>query len=87
MENYTPLLWLFEGFTSYYDDLMLFRIGLIDQAAYLKLVTKTVNSVLFGSGRRKQSVTESSFDARVKHYRRDENAQTLSSVITLKVHL
>ncbi|PUA18305.1 M61 family metallopeptidase [Glaciimonas sp. PCH181] len=74
VENYTSLLWLFEGFTSYYDDLMLFRCGLIDQAEYLKLVTKTINGVLLGSGRGKQSVAESSFDAWVKYYRQDENA-------------
>ncbi len=73
-ENYTSLLWLFEGFTSYYDDLILVRSGVIDQAAYLKLVAKTVNSVLRGSGRAKQSVAESSFDAWTKYYRQDENA-------------
>lgn len=74
VENYTPLLWLFEGFTSYYDDLMLFRCGLIDEAQYLKMMAKTINGVLLGSGRRKQSVAESSFDAWVKYYRQDENA-------------
>jgi predicted metalloprotease with PDZ domain len=74
IENYTSLLWLFEGFTSYYDDLMLVRSGVIDADAYLKLVAKTVNSVLRGSGRQKQSVAESSFDAWVKYYRQDENA-------------
>ncbi|KAF3998790.1 M61 family metallopeptidase [Glaciimonas immobilis] len=74
VENYTPLLWLFEGFTSYYDDLMLFRCGLIDEAQYLKMVAKTINGVLLGSGRRKQSVADSSFDAWVKYYRQDENA-------------
>lgn len=73
-ENYTSLLWLFEGFTSYYDDLMLVRSGVIDAAAYFNLVGKTVNSVLRGSGRHKQSVAESSFDAWVKYYRQDENA-------------
>lgn len=73
-ENYTSLLWLFEGFTSYYDDLILVRSGVIDQAAYLKLVAKTVNGVLRGSGRAKQSVAESSFDAWTKYYRQDENA-------------
>jgi predicted metalloprotease with PDZ domain len=73
-ENYTSLLWLFEGFTSYYDDLMLVRSGLIDQDAYFKLVAKAVNGVLRGSGRSKQSVAESSFDAWVKYYRQDENA-------------
>ncbi len=73
-ESYTPLLWLFEGFTSYYDDLMLMRSGLIDEGDYFKLVAKTVNMVLRGSGRHKQSVAESSFDAWTKYYRQDENS-------------
>ncbi|HYD94204.1 MAG TPA: M61 family metallopeptidase [Noviherbaspirillum sp.] len=73
-EGYTTLLWLFEGFTSYYDDLMLARSGLIDEAAYFKLVAKTINGVLRGSGRTKQSVAESSFDAWTKYYRQDENS-------------
>ncbi len=73
-EGYTSLLWLFEGFTSYYDDLFLVRTGLIDMPAYFGLLAKTVNGVLRGSGRRKQSVAESSFDAWVKYYRQDENA-------------
>jgi predicted metalloprotease with PDZ domain len=74
VENYTSLLWLFEGFTSYYDDLMLVRSGRIDADAYFKLLAKTLNSVLRGTGRGKQSVAESSFDAWVKYYRQDENA-------------
>jgi len=73
-ENHTSLLWLFEGFTSYYDDLMLVRSGVIDADAYLKLIAKGVNGVLRGSGRHKQSVAESSFDAWSKYYRQDENA-------------
>ncbi|MES2148364.1 MAG: PDZ domain-containing protein [Pseudomonadota bacterium] len=73
-ETYTPLLWLFEGFTSYYDDLMLKRAGLIDEPAYLKLLGKAIGSVLRGSGRSKQSVADSSFDAWSKYYRQDENA-------------
>jgi predicted metalloprotease with PDZ domain len=73
-ETYTSLLWLFEGFTSYYDDLMLVRSGVIDEAAYFSLVAKTLNSVLRGSGRTKQSVAESSFDTWIKYYRQDENA-------------
>jgi predicted metalloprotease with PDZ domain len=73
-ESYTTLLWLFEGFTSYYDDLMLVRSGVIDEAAYFKLVAKTINGVLRGSGRTKQTVAESSFDAWTKYYRQDENS-------------
>jgi predicted metalloprotease with PDZ domain len=73
-ENYTSLLWLFEGFTSYYDDLMLVRSGLIKEADYFTLLGKTIGGVLRGSGRLKQTVAESSFDAWVKYYRQDENA-------------
>jgi len=71
-ENYTRLLWLFEGFTSYYDDLLLRRAGLLDDATYLKLLNKTVNQVLQTPGRLVQSVAEASFDAWVKYYRQDE---------------
>jgi len=74
VENYTPLLWLFEGFTSYYDDLMLVRSGIIGEATYFKLLAKTVGGVLRGSGRLKQSVSDSSFDAWSKYYRQDENS-------------
>ena len=72
-ENYTSLLWFFEGFTSYYDDLLLRRAGLIDDAGYLKLLNKAINQVLQTPGRTVQSVAQSSFDAWVKYYRQDEN--------------
>lgn len=72
-ENYTGLLWFFEGFTSYYDDLFLVRTGLIDAARYLRLVGRTLSGVLASPGRQVQSVAESSFDAWVKYYRSDEN--------------
>ncbi len=72
-ENYTQLLWFFEGFTSYYDDLLLRRAGLIDDATYLKLLTKTINQVLQTPGRKVQSVAQASFDAWIKYYRQDEN--------------
>ncbi|AVT05035.1 M61 family metallopeptidase [Paracidovorax avenae] len=72
-ENYTRLLWFFEGFTSYYDDLLLRRAGLIDDATYLRLLAKNINQVLQTPGRRVQSVADASFDAWVKYYRQDEN--------------
>jgi predicted metalloprotease with PDZ domain len=72
-ENYTQLLWFFEGFTSYYDDLALRRAGVIDDATYVKLVNKTINQVLQAPGREVQSVAQASFDAWVKYYRTDEN--------------
>ncbi len=73
-ENYTRLLWVFEGFTSYYDDLTLVRSGVIGIETYLGLLGKTISNVLRGRGRLKQSVADSSFDAWTKYYRQDENA-------------
>lgn len=72
-ENHTQLLWFFEGFTSYYDDLLLRRAGLIDDATYLKLLAKATNQVLQTPGRSVQTVAQASFDAWVKYYRQDEN--------------
>ena len=72
-ENYTELLWFFEGFTSYFDDLLVQRAGLISRDAYLELLTKTINQVAQTPGRLVQSVAQSSFDAWVKYYRINEN--------------
>ena len=73
-EAYTRMLWVFEGFTSYIDDLMLYRSGLIDAKSYLKLVEAQINRYLQTPGRELQNVTESSFDAWIKLYRGDENS-------------
>jgi predicted metalloprotease with PDZ domain len=73
-ENYTRLLWAFEGFTAYYDDLMLARAGLVSEAQYLELLGRTITTVMQRSARLKQSLAESSFDAWIKYYRQDENA-------------
>ena len=72
-ENHTELLWFFEGFTSYYDDLLLRRAGLIDDATYIGLLGKTIEQVQHTPGRRVQTVAQASFDAWTKYYRMDEN--------------
>ncbi len=77
-ENYTELLWFFEGFTSYYDDLLLRRAGLIDDVQYLKLLNKTINQVLQTPGREVHSVAQSSFEAWTKYYRPDANTPNLT---------
>lgn len=77
-ENYTELLWFFEGFTSYYDDLLLYRSGLIDEVTYLRILTKSINQVLQTPGRAVQSLAQSSFDAWTKYYRADENTPNLT---------
>ena len=93
-ENYTELLWFFEGFTSYYDDLFLVRAGLIDEGRYLKLLSKTISGVLATPGREVQSVAQASFDAWVKYYRQDENTvnatvsyYTKGSLVALAIDL
>ena len=73
-EAYTRLLWVFEGITSYYDDLQLFRSGLIAEQSYLELLGRTITRVRRGLGRRRQCVAESSFDAWIKFYKQDANA-------------
>lgn len=72
-EAYTPLLWVFEGFTSYIDDFMLQASGVISEKSYLALLTEQINRYLQTHGRKLQSVAESSFDAWIKLYRADEN--------------
>ncbi len=72
-ENYTRLLWAFEGITSYYDDLALLRSGVIELKDWLELTDKTICNVQRTPGRLKQSLADSSFDAWSKFYRPDEN--------------
>lgn len=73
-ESYTELLWFFEGMTSYYDDMVLVRTGLINHERYLGVLSKTITRVQRGAGRLSQTVTDSSFDAWHKFYKQDENA-------------
>jgi len=73
-ESYTRQLWAFEGITSYYDDLNMLRCGVINLQTYLKLFAGTCSRVYKNSGRLKQSVTDSSFDAWTRFYKQDENA-------------
>lgn len=73
-EVHTELLWAFEGITSYYDDLGVYRSGLIPKTSYLELLSQVISRVHKGSGRTKQSVTASSFDTWTKFYKQDENA-------------
>jgi predicted metalloprotease with PDZ domain len=78
-ENYTELLWFFEGFTSYYDELFLRRAGLVDEGRYLTLLAASVNGVLAAPGRRVQPLCSASFEAWTKYYRPDENSPNTTS--------
>ena len=73
-ESYTRLLWVFEGITSYYDDLALLRSGLISTGSYLELLGQMLTRVYRAPGRHRQSVAESSFEAWTKLYKQDENS-------------
>ena len=73
-ENYTTLLWAFEGGTSYYDDIALVRCGLVKPEEYLEIVGRAITQHLRTPGRRRQTVAESSWDAWIKYYRQDENS-------------
>ncbi|MBL4623642.1 MAG: M61 family metallopeptidase [Flavobacteriales bacterium] len=74
-ENYTNLLWLCEGFTSYYDELLLKRAGYYDADKYLHKLSNTISRVENQPGNKLQPVTEASFHAWIKAYRPTENSR------------
>lgn len=73
-ENYTTNLWISEGFTAYYDNLVLRKADIIDEEAYLKILASDINVVENRPGNHVQSLKESSFDAWIKQYRPNENS-------------
>ncbi len=73
-ENYTRLLWVAEGITSYYENILLRRAGLISDKDYLAGRARDIQALQRVPGRRALSVEEASFDAWIKYYRPDENA-------------
>jgi predicted metalloprotease with PDZ domain len=72
-ENYTRLLWVAEGITSYYENLHVRRAGLMTDKQYLDAITRDIQNLQNTPGRLEQSAEESSFDAWIKQYRPDEN--------------
>ncbi len=93
-ESHTGLLWVFEGITSYYDDLALVRSGVISESSYLEVLGQQLTRVLRVPGRHRQSLYDSSFDAWTKLYKRDENADnsiisyyTKGSIVALALDL
>lgn len=73
-ENYTKLLWVAEGVTSYYENIILQRAGLISDKDFLNAAAKAFQDLQKVPGRMVMSVEEASFDAWVKYYRQDENS-------------
>lgn len=73
-EQHTEMLWMFEGFSSYYDELMLLRAGVVDKHVFLSRQAKNLTRVMNLTGRKMMTLAESSFDAWTKLYLADENA-------------
>ncbi len=82
-ENYTKTLWVAEGLTDYYADLLAVRAGVMTPEEGLGAISETIASLQTTPGRLAQSVEEASFDAWIRHYRQDENtANTTISYYT-----
>jgi len=76
-ENYTDLLWVMEGFTSYYDELILRRAGFYSEEDYFNRLIGTINYVENQPGNKVQPVAHSSYDAWIKAYRHTENSMNI----------
>ena len=71
-ENYTRLLWMMEGITEYYTDLLLVRAGLMSHDRYLERLAADIVTLQTTPGRSQHSLSDASFDAWIKFYRPDE---------------
>jgi predicted metalloprotease with PDZ domain len=77
-ENYTNMLWVAEGITSYYDDLFLKRCDIYKEDEYLGIVSTAISKIENLPGNKVQSLAQSSFDAWIKLYLPDENSDNSS---------
>ncbi len=73
-ENYCRMLWVAEGFTSYYDDFVLFRAGITKKERFLEVVASNLSRVESVPGMYVQSLAEAGLDAWIKYYRPNENS-------------
>jgi len=73
-ENYTTMLWVSEGFTAFYDNWIVKRAGFNTPEKYLDLIANEYSALTNLAGAKVQSVADASFDAWIKYYRRNENA-------------
>ena len=72
-ENYTSLLWFFEGFTSFYDDFLLLKSSLITPEEYIKIIEKKIDHYNFSPGNKIQNLADSSFYAWIMFYKAEDN--------------
>lgn len=73
-ENYTHMLWVAEGFTSFYQENILLRAGILTPEEYQKKVAASISGIENQPGQKVQSVAEASWDAWIKYYRPNENS-------------
>ena len=74
-ENYTHMLWVAEGFTAYYDNLLVYRAGRESRETFLNSQASSVASLENQPGNRVQPVAQASWDAWIKAYRPSENSR------------
>jgi len=77
-ENYTNLLFISEGFTSYYEELLMVKAGYKTPKEYVEYMAGTIGSTEVAPGNKVQSLSESSFDAWIKGYRPNENSRNVT---------
>jgi predicted metalloprotease with PDZ domain len=77
-ENITRSLWVVEGVTDYYAELLVHRAGLSSQAEYLDALSNKIEEIQTTPGRAVQSAALASHDAWIKYYRPDENSPNSS---------
>lgn len=79
-ENYTTLLWVSEGMTTYYEDVVLVRAGLMSRSKFFDNLAKNMRTDQTKLGARVQSVAHSSYDAWIKFNKKtaDANNSTVS---------
>ncbi|UBM59467.1 peptidase M61 [Marinilongibacter aquaticus] len=77
-ENYTHMLWVAEGFTSFYEEVILARAGLLNESEVLEHLADNYNRVLNAPGNTVQAATEASWDAWIKYYRPNENSSNVN---------
>jgi predicted metalloprotease with PDZ domain len=78
-ENYTSMLWISEGFTSYYDDLICQRAGILTSDRLIEISASNINTIENAPGNKIQPVCEASFDAWIKYYRSNENSNNATT--------
>jgi predicted metalloprotease with PDZ domain len=86
-EQYTRLLWWFEGATSYYEQVALVRAGIMPAKRWLEALGQALTSLERTPGAAKMSLEEASLLAWVKHYRPDENTPNSAVSYYLKGEL